>query len=172
MLGHSYDLKCAIDAISILKEKGYKNIKLLVMGDGPLKEEFEKYALKKCIESKFTGRMPYNEMVSRLTECDVALNLITHGAVQSIINKHADYLSAALPIVNNQEVDELGILLEVYSCGINCKNSDAQSVADAIEKLASDIYLRKRMGLNARKLAEGKFDRRKSCTEIINLIRR
>ena len=170
MLGHSYDLKCAIDAISILNERGYSNIKLFVMGDGPLKEEFKQYAIKKKINSEFTGRLSYDEMVGCLVKVDVALNLISHGAVQGIINKHADCLSAGLPIINNQEVDELGVLLDKYLCGINCKNSDAYNVADAMEKLVADIFLRKRMGVNARKLAEERFCRKKSYAHILELI--
>ena len=44
-LGHSYDLKCVMDAISNLKVN--ENVYFLIMGDGPLRKEFEKYAKEK-----------------------------------------------------------------------------------------------------------------------------
>ncbi|MDO5558740.1 MAG: glycosyltransferase family 4 protein [Oscillospiraceae bacterium] len=169
MLGKSYDIKCAIDAINHLNRK---DIKLLVMGDGPLREVFEKYANQKHINYEFTGRLPYAQMIQRLVNCDIALNVITSGAVQSIINKHADYLAAGLPVISNQEIAEFGDLLEEYQCGINCKNGDYVSLAKAIIRLIDNSDLMETMGKNARKLAIEKFDRDKTYIKIIDLIKK
>lgn len=171
MLGKSYDLGCAIEAIHILNMQGLNKLKFVVMGDGPLRSEFERTAKESNICYEFTGRLPYETMVNRLTNCDIALNVISHGAVQSIINKHADYLAAGLPIINNQEVAEFGDLLTEYECGINCENSNAYSLADAIKQLVYNEELRKTMGERARMLAEEKFNRENSYSEIIKCIR-
>lgn len=171
MLGKSYDLKCAIEAIHILQQNGITNLNLVVMGDGPLRNKFEQIAKEKKIRYEFTGRLSYEDMVNRLVKCDIALNVISHGAVQSIINKHADYLAAGLPIVNNQEIAEFGELLSEYECGINCDNNNAYSLALAIKELAENRELRSRMGKRARILAEEKFDRDKTYDEIIRCIR-
>lgn len=93
-LGHSYDIKCVIDSIKILNEKGIKNILFVVMGDGPLKEEFERYGKEKEVNCDFTGRLSYGEMVGKLCSCDIAINPITKNAAQSIINKVGDYAAA------------------------------------------------------------------------------
>lgn len=172
MLGKSYDLKCAIEAISILQQTGLTNVRLIVMGDGPLKKEFEQYAKYSQICYEFTGRLPYGDMVNRLVKCDIALNVISKGAAQSIINKHADYLAAGLPIVNNQEIAEFGNLLTRHNCGINCDNKNAVSLANAIKKLALDESLRKNMGNNARALAEDKFNREITYREIIRCMKK
>ena len=66
MLRHSYDFKCAIDTIKLLEAKEYGKHKLLVMGDGPLKNEFEQYAVNEKIDYEFTGRLSYSDMVKRL----------------------------------------------------------------------------------------------------------
>lgn len=171
MLGKSYDLRCAIEAIRILNMQGMKRIKLIVMGDGPLRSEFERAAKESNICYEFTGRLPYEIMVDRLANCDIALNVISHGAVQSIINKHADYLAAGLPVINNQEVAEFGNLLTEYECGINCENSNAHSLAEAIKQLADSKELRKKMGEKSRRLAEEKFNRENTYIEIIKYIR-
>ena len=46
------------------------------MGDGPLKEKFEDYSKGKRINTLFTGRLPYTEMVGMLGVCDIAANPI------------------------------------------------------------------------------------------------
>lgn len=170
MLGHSYDLKCAIDAISILNKNGSKNLKFLVMGDGPLMGTFEDYAEEKAINYEFTGRLSYEHMIERLCQCDIALNVISAGAVQSIINKHADYLAAGLPIINNQEVAEFGDLIQEYNCGINCENSNSKALANAILKILCDDDLRIEMGENSRKVAEMYFDRNNTYSKIEEMV--
>lgn len=170
MLGHSYDLKCAIDAISILNKNGYNNLKLLVMGDGPLMATFKDYAEEKFINYEFTGRLSYEHMIERLCQCDIALNVISTGAVQSIINKHADYLASGLPIINNQEVAEFGDLIQKYNCGINCKNSNSKALANAISKIVCDDDLRLEMGKNSRKVAELYFDRNNTYLKIEEMV--
>lgn len=57
-LGHSYDLKCTIEALNILN---MQNIKFIVMGDGPLKSEFEDYAREKNVNAEFLGRLEYEK---------------------------------------------------------------------------------------------------------------
>ncbi len=93
-LGHSYDIKCVIDAIKILNEKGIKNVLFAIMGSGPLQEEFESYAKMQGVNSDFTGRLCYEEMVGKLCSCDIAVNPIKAGSAGSIINKVGDYAAA------------------------------------------------------------------------------
>jgi len=171
-LGYSYDIKCVIDAIKILSNNGIKNIKFLVMGDGPLKESFENYAKQKDIDNMivFTGRLEYGRMASILKLCDIAVNPIARGAAGSIINKHADYAAAGLPVINTQECDEYRELVTNYNMGINCNNNDAKDVAMKIFQLYKNSELRKEMGLNSRRLAEERFDRETSYKSIIEII--
>lgn len=165
-LGHSYDLTGVFDALSILKEKGYNNVRFLVLGDGPLKSKFVKYADKIGVSVEFAGRLPYSEMVTRLTECDIAINPIMHGAAQSIINKVGDYAMAGLPVISTQECIEYRELLEKYDAGINCDNGNVVQLADTILMLCEDKERRLELGNNNRKLAEELFDRRYSYSII------
>lgn len=169
-LGHSYDLKNVIDAISILKERQIKNLLFVVMGNGPLKEEFESYAKEKQISCEFTGMLNYEEMVGKLCSCDIAVNPITKGAAQSIINKVGDYAAAGLPVINTQENIEYKSLVEDYQIGFNVIPNDAHDMADKIEILYKDEALRKMLGSNNRKLAEQKFDRNKTYLKIKELL--
>ncbi len=167
-LGSSYDLTIVFDALSIIKSKGKKIPKFIIMGDGPLKEQFESYAEEKGLDTWFTGRLSYDKMCALLYKCDIAVNPIKHGAAQSIINKHADYVASGIPIVSTQLNNEFRNLIENYDMGYNCDN--VQELAEAIFKLMEDDNLRRTMGQNARKCAEEKFDRNLTYLEIINLI--
>ena len=169
-LGHSYDITTTIDAIKILQDKGIKNIEFIVMGDGPLKEKFENYAKDRNINATFMGRLPYEKMVKILCECDIAVNPIAKGAAQSIINKVGDYAAAGLPVINTQECEEYRNIVTNYKIGINCENNNSIDMANKIYELYNNANERKEMGRNNRKLAEEKFDRRKTYIKIVKLI--
>lgn len=169
-LGHSYDIKSIIDAIHILNNEGIGDIKFLIMGEGPLRHNFEMYAKEKNIKVEFTGRLKYEEMVRRLVTCDIAVNPITHGASGSIINKVGDYAMAGLPVINTQECHEYIKLIDEYYAGFNCKNGNTEQIAEKIKILMYDRNKRKKMGQNNRKLAVEKFDRGKTYNEIIKKI--
>lgn len=171
MLGHSYDLCGVMDAMKLLINQGYDNVELLVMGDGPLREKFEIYAHELDLPVRFTGRLSYEEMAKHLVKCDIGLNVLNCKAVQSIINKHADYVSAGVPVINVQTDKEFSGLLEQYNAGVSCEPEDVTSLARAIQKIADDEGLRAIMGENSRKLAEEKFDRTKTYKEIISVIK-
>ena len=171
-MGHSYDLKCVIDAVKIVNERGNmkQTVKFVAMGRGPLLEEFKAYAEKANIAHEFTGALPYKQMVGKMCSCDVVMNCINKGAAQSVTNKVGDYALSGLPVINTQENLEYRGLVEEYQCGINCDCGNAEQVADAIERLAKDKDLRDRMGANARKLGVERFDRRISYLKIIEAI--
>ena len=169
-LGHSYDIKCVIDSIKILYDKGLTNILFVVMGDGPLQEVFESYGKEKDVNCEFTGRLSYDEMIGKLCSCDIAVNSITKGAAQSIINKVGDYAAAGLPVVNNQECIEYRKLVEDYQIGYNVEVSNPEELAEKIEMLYKDKSLRERLGKNNRCLAEEKFDRKNTYKIIKNIL--
>ena len=169
-LSYSYDIPIVIEAVASLQEKG-KKLRFLVMGDGPLRQQFEELATRKGIDAEFTGRLPYEEMVKRLVQCQAVVNPIVKNSAGSIINKVGDYAAAGLPVVNTQECVEYRELVESYNCGINCPVGQWQGVADALERLMEDESLRLEMGKNSRRLAEDRFDRDKSYDEIADFVR-
>lgn len=158
-LGHSYDIKSIIDAIKILNDKGIKNIKFIVMGDGPLKSNFENYAKEKLVDCEFAGRLDYSKMVGLLCSCDICVNPIVDTSAASIINKVADYAASGLPVINTQRSEEYRNLVDKYKAGFNCKNGDANDIADNLEIFIINEKMRKELGNGNRKLAEEKFDR-------------
>ena len=171
-LGHSYDIPCVVDALSMLQEdKTIKiPIKFVVVGDGVLRDSFVAYAQRKKIYVEFTGRLPYEQMVGLLCSCDIAVNPIKRGSAGSVINKVGDYALSGLPVINTQECLEYRNLVEQYGCGINCGVENAQEVAAAIKELVLDRKKRETMGRASRKLGEERFDRSKTYKRIVDLI--
>lgn len=169
-LGHSYDIKSVIKAIHYLNRRGINNIEFLVMGEGPLRKEFEDYAKQLKVNAVFTGILEYSQMVARLCRCDAAVNPISHGAAQSIINKVGDYAAAGLPVINTQECEEYRNLIERYQCGINCENGNMKSVVNAIYTLYKDTEKRKSQGKRSRELAQRLFNRKVTYEKILKVI--
>ena len=169
-LGASYDITIAIDALAILNKRGIKTPKFIVLGDGERKAEFEQHAKELGVECLFTGRLPYEEMCGWLAACDIAINPIMHNAAQSIINKHGDYAASGIPVLNTQECKEYRDLVKEYKMGFNCKNGDAEGLANKLQLLIENEQLRLKMGRNARRCAEEKFDRKNSYLKLVNII--
>ena len=169
-LGSSYDLKCAMDALEILSISKKCKPTFVIMGDGPKMKEFVDYQKNLHISCRFLGYINYEEMCGVLKKCDVAINPIMKGAAQSIINKHGDYAAAGIPVVSNQENAEYRELVEEYNMGINCKNSDAHAMAEALYFLINNEELRIEMGKTARKCAEEKFNRKTTYRELVEAI--
>ena len=147
-----------------------QTVRFVVIGDGPFRPRFERCAKDKQINCICLGGKPYAEMASLLSSCDMCVNPIVKGSAASIINKVGDYALSGLPVINTQESPEYRALIEEYQCGINCECSNAEQVAQAIKKLASDKDLRKNMGENSHRLAAEKFDRRNTYYRIIEAI--
>lgn len=160
-LSASYDLKLVIDALELLASTPQAGPipALVVMGDGAMRDEFEAYAQGKGLRVRFTGKLPYMDMVRTLAACRIAINPIVPGSAGSVLNKAGDYAAAGLPVINSQESPEYRELLELYGAGISCAPRDAQQMADAIQRLAGDASLRSRMGAGSRQMAEELFDR-------------
>ena len=164
-LGTSYDLPAVFRAV---RQAGIPNLKILVMGDGPLAEEFRKQA--EGLRAEFTGRLPYGEMCGRLAACDIVVNPIIGDSVATIINKHADYAACGRPVLNTQRSGEYRRLVEEYEMGFNCRSGDAADLADKLKRLCGDPALREKMGRNARRCAEERFDRPLSYPKLCRAI--
>lgn len=78
---------------------------------------------------------------------------------------------ASGPFINTQECPEYRDLVDKYQMGFNCENNNAKDLADKLFVLCKDDLLRKTMGLNSRRLAEDRFDRKKTYKEILELLK-
>lgn len=166
-LGTSYDIPCVIDALAALQNP---RLRLVIMGDGPMMADFEKYAKEKGAEVSFLGRLPYDIMCATLKKCDAVVNPIVGKSVASVINKHADYAAAGKAVLNTQNSREYIGLIQKYEMGFTVTPGDSVALARRLNMLVKDAALCRKMGENARRCAEECFDRKTTYQGLVNLI--
>lgn len=170
-IGTSYDIKTMVLAGKELLNRGKNQIKIKILGGGPLKEELEVLAKEqKCTNVEFVGYAPYPKMAAYLAKSDILVNSFVKKAPQSIVTKIGDYLAAGKPMINTCMSPEFRNKVEHDGFGINIMPEDVNVLADAIEKLYEDEAGRTEMGKRARNIAEEQFDRPQSYKKIIELI--
>ncbi len=170
-IGTSYDIKTMVLAGKELLNRGKNQIKIKILGGGPLKEELETLAKEqKCTNVEFVGYAPYPKMAAYLAKSDILVNSFVKKAPQSIVTKIGDYLAAGKPMINTCMSPEFRNKVEHDGFGINIMPEDVNVLADAIEKLYEDEAGRTEMGKRARTIAEEQFDRPQSYKKIIELI--
>lgn len=166
-LGKSYDIPCVIRALELLKRP---DVRLIVMGDGENRAAYQALAKEKGVNALFAGRLAYGPMCALLSQCDMTVNPITGGSAGSIINKHGDYAAVGLPVLNTQDSLEYRQLVDIYQMGLNCRNGDAADLAEKLQILLNDPELCKKMGENARRCAEERFDRRHTYPKLVRAV--
>lgn len=170
-IGTSYDIRTMVLAGKALLNRGRNQIKIKILGGGPLKEELETLAKEQnCSNVEFVGYAPYPKMAAYLAKSDILVNSFVKKAPQSIVTKIGDYLAAGKPMINTCMSPEFRNKVEHDGFGINIMPEDVNVLADAIEKLYEDEAGRTEMGKKARAIAEEQFDRPQSYKKIIELI--
>ena len=170
-IGTSYDIRTMVLAGRELLDRGIDQIKIKILGGGPLKEELENLAKEKeCTNVEFVGYAPYPKMAAYLAKSDILVNSFVKKAPQSIVTKIGDYLAAGKPMINTCMSPEFRQKVEIDGFGINILPEDVKILTDAIMDLYKDREGCRIMGEKARKIAEEQFDRPESYKKIIELI--
>ena len=170
-IGTSYDIRTMVLAGRELLDRGIDQIKIKILGGGPLKEELENLAKEKeCTNVEFVGYAPYPKMAAYLAKSDILVNSFVKKAPQSIVTKIGDYLAAGKPMINTCMSPEFRQKVETDGFGINILPEDVKILTDAIMDLYKDREGCRIMGEKARKIAEEQFDRPESYKKIIELI--
>lgn len=170
-IGASYDIRTLIDAAKMLLCQGKSNIKVYILGTGPLKEELEQYT--KDIKSEnviFMGYVEYQKMAAFLSKSDVLVNSYVKDAPQSIVTKIGDYLAAGRPIINTLFNPEFCRMVEENELGVNIEAGDAKKLTETILELYQNVPLRVKISFNARRWAEEKFDRKVGYGQIVEMV--
>ncbi|CUX34288.1 glycosyltransferase family 4 protein [Clostridium sp. C105KSO13] len=171
-IGTSYDIRTMILAAEELAKRGRADIKIKILGGGPLKDELEALARDKNIKNaEFVGYAPYDKMAAYLKKSDILVNSFVRKAPQSIVTKIGDYLAAGKAMINTCMSPEFRNKVENDGFGVNIEPEDTCILADAVEDLYRNEDKRLEMGKKARKIAEEQFDRPKSYRKIEQLIR-
>lgn len=169
-LGTSYDIPTLIRAADILEKRGAKGLRIMLLGDGPKRSEFEALAKSLRGQVRFVGYVNHGLMAAYLKNSDVTVNSLVSKASQSIVSKIGDYLAAGCPMINTGLDPEFREKTEEDGFGVNVPPEDPKALADAIEALMRSPEIRAWMGGNARRVGERQFDRARSYRRILRLL--
>lgn len=170
-VGVSYDIKTMIDTAVLLKSLGYDKIVFKILGDGETRKAMETYAFNSNCNVEFLGFQPYEVMAAYLRASDIVVNSFVKDAPQSIVTKIGDYLSSGNPMINTCRSMEMRHLVDHYKIGVNVEAENPKSLQQAIIDLYKAPEARCKMGKNARRLAEKKFDRKFAYKNVIGLMK-
>ena len=169
-LGSSYDIATLVKAAQIIYSKAYKNIKVKILGGGPLEKEFKELAQQEACNVEFVGYTPYQKMAAYLAKSDILINSFVKKAPQSIVTKIGDYLAAGKPMINTLSSLEFRRKVEQDRFGYNVEAENEHLLAELIIKMYSAPESLIKMGTQAREVCELEFDRKTSYLKIVHLI--
>lgn len=149
----------ALDVVSEIAKKIYavdKDIKFYIIGkkqDQDLKHlEFDNV--------RIIDRVTYDEIPPYIASCDMGLCLYNHQANAQFYRsplKLFDYMACGLPVISTP-VGQIKDIVEHDSNGLLVENNDIDVIIKHILDLKKDEERRKRIGYNARKHIEDRYN--------------
>jgi glycosyltransferase involved in cell wall biosynthesis len=172
-MGMANGLEYVIEAARISAERGRDHLVLVLLGSGGQREELENLARTYGL-SNVVFRPPAadKEEVARMVAgCDACLTIYRATREHSWSpNKMFDALAAGKPVLINVP-GWLGETIEKNNSGRYVDPHRPEALAEALEELSNDPALCRRMGENARALAERQFDRRLLAAQLEEVLK-
>jgi glycosyltransferase involved in cell wall biosynthesis len=151
-----------IEAARILKDKGVKAAMIFVgWGDPGSIEQFEKCIKQNNLDDrlKILGYQEHRNILNMMTQSDFGIindypekrNLNTIGV------KFYEYMMCSLPIYCSDLPLSRKIIRD-ENCGVIGDPYKSESIAESLEELCSNSDFRKKLGRNARKAFEDKYN--------------
>ena len=171
--GMANGLDSALDAAKELKVRGNNQIKIVLIGQGKLKPKLQRRAKEEKLNNVIFHDPVNKEKLSGLmASADIGLQLLSNIPAfyfGTSPNKFFDYIAASLPVLNNYP-GWLARMIEEEKCGLVIPPENPIAFADALVNASSNKEQLRKMGDNARVLAETKFDRRKLAEQWVSWV--
>jgi len=153
------DVDCLAEAARLLMDE--PDIEWWFVAGGSQAGVFQRSLQEAGVRNvRFFGLQPKQRIPGFVATADVGIVSFLSAPVfyENSPNKFFDYVAGGLPVVFNRDswVQEY---LDKYDAGFCCRNSDAADLASRIRWLRDNPDDRKRMGRNARQMAEREFSR-------------
>ncbi|MEH1821202.1 MAG: glycosyltransferase family 4 protein [Nostoc sp.] len=152
----------------IVYEKKRQDIHFMLIGSGPMFEKLQ--ALSEELEVnefvEFTGRIPDNELLARLSSCDICANPDKKMPYndRSTMNKIMEYMAMGKPIV---QFDLLEGRRSAEGASVYAKGNDVVDFAEKILELLEDTERRQKMGELGRQRMEEKLEWRHQIPKLL-----
>lgn len=144
------------------------NIKLLILGIGPLEQELRTLTKNLTLESRvnFVGFVPNKELPAYLHQSDIFIRpSLSEGFGISFV----EAMAAGLPVIATPVGGIVDFLVEGRT-GLFCEVKNPKSIADQVELLINDNKLYRRIIINSYTMVKEKYTWDIVATEMKNKI--
>jgi glycosyltransferase involved in cell wall biosynthesis len=150
-----------IDACRILRDRGV-GFELVLIGEGTLRDELEAQSARLGLGDvvHFMGRQPHQVVRAQLDACDVFVAPSIEGAkgqMDGIPNVLVEAMAVGRPVVATGRPGIRELVID-GTTGLLTGERDPVSIADALERVASDPALCERLVAAGRKKVEEEHD--------------
>ena len=157
--GHIFILK----ALELLINKGYINIKLKLVGNGPYENRIKKYVKKKKLDKYviFLGPMKYlsDNFLLQFKNADLFIHpsITTRNDKEGIPGTIVEAMATGLPIISTYH-GGIPYIIDNKKSGLLVEEWDILGLANSIITLINNKELREELGQNAKKYALENLD--------------
>jgi glycosyltransferase involved in cell wall biosynthesis len=152
----------------ILQEKNRQDIQFMLIGSGPMFEKLqalsEELGVSEFVE--FTGRIPDQELLERLSSCDICVNPDKKMPYndRSTMNKIMEYMAMGKPIV---QFDLLEGRRSAEGASVYAKGNDQVDFAEKILELLENPERRQQMGAEGQRRMEESLEWRYQAPKLL-----
>lgn len=168
--GLANGLDAVLDAAAELKRRGRNDIKILLIGDGKLKEPLQARAAAQGLDNVvFHAPVNKHKLAGLMKSTDIGMQILANVPAfyyGTSPNKFFDYIAAGLPVLNNYP-GWLADMIGESRCGYAVPADDAAAFADALVHAAEHRQALRGMGERALALARARFDRASLAADFV-----
>lgn len=154
-----------VKALAILQKRGVK-FHATITQKGPLAEQIKKIARDAALPVDFPGFVPLEELCRLYETCSAYVGAGRHEPWGMRLN---EALLCGAPLVVSRGMGGVQ-MIDQYGCGVAFENEDPVSLADSLERLATDSMLYDRVIKNV-ELAARACSPEQKARELARLIR-
>jgi glycosyltransferase involved in cell wall biosynthesis len=163
-----------LQACALMKER--QEFACEIVGNGPLAGRLSALSRSLGVGDivTFSSWVPYEAMPAVYARADVLAAPCVQAAdgdQDALPNVIVEAMAAGVPVVASN-IGGIPEAIRHEETGLLCPPGDVRALADALSRMLGDAALRRRVASSAQKLAEQKFDCRKSARIMYGLLRR
>lgn len=158
MVNNSYLL---LNAARHIQSSKISDLNILIVGDGPLMDEFKKIKDQENLDSLILhGLIPKTALVGLIQNALVSIVPLANSPIldTSSPNKFFESLAAGIPIIQNTNGWMKDFLVH-YQVGFTIRHDDAQGLVSYLKVLKDNPEKGRQMGIKAHELAKNEFDK-------------
>ena len=170
-MGMAHGLETLLDAASWLRQRDPRVLFLLI-GEGAEKDRIKALALDRGLTNvRFLDQQPRENIPAFISVCDASLVLLKKTDVFKTVipTKMLEFMSCGSPVILGVDGQAREIVDEV-GAGIVIEPENPEALMEAIERLAGDPILSRRLGNSGRQYIVRRFSRQRTAEDYIGVL--